>query len=193
MRRLAAIVALAAGLLVVAAIVGAIVRDGPAQRLSLPAFTAMARSIGVGVVDVGGGDRQRLLCGHLAAGADDALRRIDVDCRVSVQMAALADRLSACEDAACARETALPLVAVARQAEAIERRFAHDLRGDCATFFAVEADYDHGIAQAADKVAAVPGERFFVDAIGTWQLERVATEDAIDRQPIAQLLAACRP
>jgi hypothetical protein len=192
-RQVAVIVSLCAGLLVVAAIVGAVVRDDTTDRLDFPAYAAMARSIGVGVPDFGGGDQEQRLCGTLPDDADGLVRLIDTDCRVSVQMAQSGDALSACDDAACAREVAPIVVRAAQRAEQIERLIAHSLEGDCRTFFRVESDYDHGIAQAADRLAAIPDGPFFVEALGTWKRDRVATEDAIDRQPVLDLLAACHP
>jgi len=185
-RRLLVIVTLAAALLVALAITRAAVRERTTEELSMPAFVAMARSIGLV------GDRD-VPCGPLPADADDALRRIDVDCRVSQRMAELRDALDSCTDAACARAVAPELVDVAQQAEAIERRFAHDLRGDCRTFFTVEADYDRGIAQAADPLRAIPGDAFFGAAHGAWLRDSIATANAIDRQPVTGLLAACHP
>src|SRR4051794_6876641 len=106
MPRLFVIVFLAGGLLVVAAVVGAIVRDDPPRQLSLPVYNAMARSIGVGVPDLAGANRTTLFCGHLAADAEEPVRRIYLDCSVSVRMDQLRDLMDRCEDAACARDAA---------------------------------------------------------------------------------------
>lgn len=186
MRRLAVIVSLAAALLVALAIVRATVRDAPEERLSGPEFLAMAQQ--VGFIGAPGAP-----CVPLTSDADQRLRDIHEDCVVSQRMAVLRRLLSTCQDTRCARETSAELVGVALRAEVIERGFAARLRGDCRTFFLVEADYDHGIAEAADPLRALPGDAFLSDRIGAWNRESIATADAIDREPVADLLMACHP
>jgi hypothetical protein len=132
-------------------------------------------------------------CVPLPDDADQRLGDLHEDCVVSARMAVLRRRLSACQDAPCARETAGELIGVARRAEQIERDFAGWLRGDCRTFFLVEADYDHGIAQAAEPLRALPGEAFLSDRLGAWRRDSIATADAIDREPVADLLTGCHP
>jgi hypothetical protein len=184
-RRVAVIVSLCAGLLVAAAIAGAIVRDDPGQ-LTQEEFVVMARSVGL-YGDVGP------QCIPVTDDAEERLKLLYEDCAVSERMATLRRLLSACEDPGCARETASQLIGVADRAEQIERLFASDLSGDCSTFFEVEADYDHGIAEAADPLLTVPDGLWFDDGIGRWQRDSIATANAIDRKPVPELLSACRP
>jgi hypothetical protein len=188
-RRLLTIVALSAGLLVAAAIAGAIIRGGPPEHLSQPEFTAMARSIGVGA----DGNSTDALCGHLIDDASARLVALDRDCRVSKRMATLKRRISTCLDVACVRPLADELVSASLEAERIERGFAADLQGDCRRFLEIEADYDAALAAAADHLVTLPGDAWFFDGMTRWGEASSAAEQAVDDEPILALLAGCDP
>jgi hypothetical protein len=193
-RRLFVIVVLCAGLLVAGAIVGAVVRDGSPEHLSQGEYATMARAIGLTPQLTMAADRAERMCGRpLPDDVDEGLRALDRDCRVSAQLADHKEALSACTDAGCARREAAAVVATARESEAIERRFARHLNGDCARFFDVEAQYGQDTAQAAERLLALPGEPLFVEVLGTWRRESLAAEHRIDLEPVVELLAACRP
>lgn len=188
------IVSLAAAVLVGGAIVGAIVRGGAPEHLSQAEYATMARAIGLTPQLTMAVDREERMCGRpLADDVDEGLEQLDLDCRVSAQLADHKDALNACDDVACGRREAGAVVATARASEAIERAFARSLSGDCATFFDVEAQYGQDTAEAADRLLLLPGEAVFVDAFGTWRRASIAAENQVDLEPVVELLAACRP
>lgn len=194
MRLVCVIVSLCAGLLVVGAIVGAIVREGPPEHLSQGEYATMARAIGLTPRVTLAPDRVAQMCGRpLPDDVDDGLRALDRDCRVSAQLADHKDALNACQDVACVRREAAAVVATARESEAIERTFARNLGGDCRRFFDVEAQYGQDTADAADRLLLLPSEPFFVEAMDTWRRDSVAAERRVDAAPVIELLAACRP
>jgi len=188
------IVALCAGLLVAGAIVGAVVRDGSPEHLSQGEYATMARAIGLTPRLMFAPDRAQQMCGRpLTGDVDDRLAALDRDCRVSAELADHKDALNACDDIACLRREAAIVVATARETEEIERAFARRLSGDCARFFDVEASYGEGIADAADRLLALPGEPLFEQAWSMWRSESTAVENRIERVDVLALLEACRP
>jgi hypothetical protein len=183
------IVALCAGLLVVGAIVGAIVRDDR-THLAPAEFTGMARSIGA----LGGDDSMVGRCGHLPADADPRRTDLDEDCRVSKRMADLLDAIDACHDSACVQPLAAVLVADAQRAQEIEHRFSVDLTGACRRFLELEAAYDAAIADATDPlVTLLPADDAFMDGLGRWREATDAAARAVNREPVLLLLDACDP
>ena len=188
------IVSLCAALLVAGAIVGAVVRDGAPEHLSQGEYATMARAIGLTPRLTFAADRAQQMCGRPLTGDIDAdLAALDRDCRVSAQLADHKDALNACDDVACLRREAALVVVTARETEEIERAFARRLRGGCARFFDVEAQYGEGIADAADKLLTLAGEPLFEQAYATWRRESTAVEARIERVDVLPLLEACRP
>ena len=160
-------------------------------HLSAPAHAALSGLL----AGTRGSTDVEVICARLPQrpATDDELRRMLADCRASARMWLAMDRLEACASATCVRAQARQVADAAREAAAIEQRFADHLRGGCQAFFEAQATYGDAVADAADALTRVLADADLPAALDRWRRALAAAERPFASDRVLALLDACDP